>query len=163
MTMRAIPVDLGQLSGFTCALPPEPIVDRVTGEACTDRETGLPLYQVAINVRLIGTREAYALTVQVPGVPTGLIENERVRVHDLTAVPWVRDGRSGITYRASAITRADTPAPAAHAAATAATASNPRRTRAGRPRQDRGERHSVLRWHDRKPCRHCHVLDILGD
>lgn len=112
MTMRTIPVDLGQLSGFTCALLPEAVADRETGEARTDRDSGLPLYQVGVNVRLTGTREAYALLVQVPGEPVGLVEDERVKLYDLRAVPWNRDGRSGVTYRASAITPANAPAPA---------------------------------------------------
>jgi hypothetical protein len=111
VTMRTIPIDVGQLSGFTCALLPEAVADRETGEARTDRDSGLPLYQVGVNVRLTGTREAYALLVQVPGEPVGLVEDERVKVYDLRAVPWNRDGRSGVTYRASAVTPANAPAP----------------------------------------------------
>jgi hypothetical protein len=112
MTMRTIPIDLGKLDGFTLALPPAPYTDRETGEARTDRTSGLPLYLVGVNISNPGAREAYSLVVQVPGEPSGLALNQVVRVHDLTASPWECDGRSGVTYRASAITSANAPAPA---------------------------------------------------
>lgn len=112
MTMRTIPIDVGRLSGFTCSLLPAPYTDRETGEARRDRESGLPLFLVGVNVSNPQAREAYSLTIQVPGEPVGLVENQVVRVFDLTASPWDRDGRSGVTYRASAITPATAPAPA---------------------------------------------------
>ena len=115
MTMRTIPIDVGKLSGFTCSLLPAPYADRETGDARRDRDSGLPLYLVGVNVSNPEAREAYSLTIQVPGEPVGLAENQVVRVYDLTASPWDRDGRSGVTYRASAITPANTPAPSAAA------------------------------------------------
>ena len=110
MAIRNIPVDVGKLSGFTCSLLPAPYTDRDTGEARTDRDSGLPLYQVGVTVRLVGTREVETWTIQVPGEPVGLVEDEKVRVYDLSVVSWNRDGRSGLTYRASAITPASAPA-----------------------------------------------------
>jgi hypothetical protein len=120
MTMRTIPVELGKLSGFTCAWPPEPLMEYESTEQRKDRDSDLPLYVVGVNVRFAGTREAYALTIQVPGLPVGLVESQSVKVYDLTASPWDRDGRSGITYRASAITPANAPAPTPVPAASAA-------------------------------------------
>ena len=117
MTMRTIPIDLGKLAGFTLALVPELYADRETGEARTDRNSGLPIYLVGVNVSLPEEREAYALTIRVPGEPTGLELNQVVKVYDLVAVPWDRDGRSGITYRASAITPVGAPVPASASAA----------------------------------------------
>jgi hypothetical protein len=111
MTIRNIPVDVGRLAGFTCTVGPQPYADWESGEARTDRETGLPLYQVGVTVRLSGTREAEVITIQVPGEPVGLVEDERVRVYDLAVAYWSREGRSGLTYRASAITHANAPAP----------------------------------------------------
>jgi hypothetical protein len=116
VTMRTIPIDVSKLSGFMCAYAPEPNADRVTGEVRKDRDSGLDQYLVGITVRFAGTREAYVLNVQVPGEPVGVVENQAVRVHDLTASPWDRDGRSGVTYRASAVTAASA-APAAASAA----------------------------------------------
>jgi hypothetical protein len=116
VAIRNIPVDAGRLSGFTCTVGPQLYADRETGQARTDRDSGLPLYQVGVTVRLVGTREAEVITVQVPGEPVGLVEDERVRVYDLAVAYWSREGRSGLTYRASAITPASAPAPAAPAA-----------------------------------------------
>ena len=124
MTIRNIPVDVGRLAGFTCTVKPQPYADRDTGEARTDRDSGLPLYQVGVTVRLAGTREAEVLTIQVPGEPVGLVEDEPVRVYDLTVAHWNREGRSGLTYRASAITAANAPAPSAAAAASGSSGSD---------------------------------------
>lgn len=110
MTMRTIPVDVGKLDGFTLALVPAPYTDRETGEARKDRDSGLPLYLVGVNVSNPEAREAYSLVIQVPGEPAGLALNQVVKVYDLTASPWDRDGRSGVTYRASAITPTNAPA-----------------------------------------------------
>ena len=113
MTMRTIPVDLGKLSGFTLALLPAPYTDRESGETRKDRDSGLPLYLIGVNISNPEAREAYSLMIQVAGEPAALELNQVVKVYDLTASPWDRDGRSGVTYRASAITPANTPAPAA--------------------------------------------------
>ena len=112
MTMRTIPIDLGKLSGFTLALVPAPYLDRDSGEPRKDRESGLPLYLVSVNISNPEAREAYSVQIQVPGEPAGLVENQVVKVYDMTASPWERDGRSGVTYRASAITPANAPRPA---------------------------------------------------
>lgn len=117
MTMRTIPIDVGKLDGFTLALVPAPYTDRDTGEARKDRDSGLPLYLVGVNVSNPEAREAYSLMIQVPGEPAGLELNQVVRVYDLTASPWDRDGRSGVTYRASAVTAANAAASARPVAA----------------------------------------------
>ncbi len=104
MSMRSIPVDITRLTGFMCASAPEIRVDPTTGEIRTDRESGQPLYLVGIVVKLAGTRLAYVIDVQVPGEPVGIREGQPVKVHDLEARPWEVDGRSGMSYRASAIT-----------------------------------------------------------
>lgn len=128
MTIRTIPVDVGKLSGFTCSLLPAPYTDRESGEPRKDRDSGLPLYLVGVNISNPAAREAYSVMIQVAGEPVGLAENQAVRVHDLTASPWDRDGRSGVTYRASAIIPANAPAPATPAGAGA---SSPADTGAG--------------------------------
>lgn len=125
MAIRNIPVDVGRLAGFTCTVGPQPYADWESGEARTDRETGLPLYQVGVTVRLAGTREAEVITIQVPGEPVGLVEDERVKVYDLAVAYWSREGRSGLTYRASAITHANAPAPAPAVVAASATGADP--------------------------------------
>jgi hypothetical protein len=131
MTMRRIPIDVGKLSGFTCAWAPEPDLEYDSTEQKRDRESDLPLYVVGVNVRYVGTREAVSIKVQVPGLPVGLEENQVLKIYDLNAVPWEREGRSGINYRASAITPANSPAPAA-ARPAAPDASTPAEPGAGR-------------------------------
>jgi hypothetical protein len=117
--MRTIPIRVESLTGFICAYAPEPNTDRVTGEVRKDRVTGQDQYLVGVMVTYRDPEDAAArpesvvLTVQVPASgATGLAEGERVRVHDLIARPWDREGRSGVTYRASAVTAASAPAPA---------------------------------------------------
>ena len=112
MSMRSIPVDISRLTGFMCASAPEVRVDPTTGEVRTDRASGQSLYLVGVVVKLAGTRLAYVLDVQVAGEPVGVVEGQPVRVFDLEARPWEVDGRSGMSYRASAIT-AENPASAA--------------------------------------------------
>lgn len=109
MSMRSIPVDISRLTGLMCASAPEIRVDPTTGEIRTDRASGQPLYLVGVVVKLAGTRLAYVIDVQVAGEPVGVAEGQPVRVFDLEARPWEVDGRSGMSYRASAIT-AENPA-----------------------------------------------------
>lgn len=104
MSMRSIPVDISRLTGLMCASAPEIRVDPTTGEIRTDRASGQPLYLVGVVVKLAGTRLAYVIDVQVAGEPVGVAEGQPVRVYDLEARPWEVDGRSGMSYRASAIT-----------------------------------------------------------
>ncbi len=49
-----------------------------------------------------GEGEAEILRVIVPGDP-GVKEGELVRVEGMTAQPWEMDGRSGMSFRATAI------------------------------------------------------------
>jgi hypothetical protein len=104
MSLRVIPVDVSRLTGFMCVSAPEVRMDPTTGEIRTDRTSGLPLYVVALVCKVAGSRPAYVLDVQVPGEPVGLVEGQPVQVYDLEARPWEVDGRSGMSYRASAIT-----------------------------------------------------------
>lgn len=121
MAMRTIPVDVSKLEGFICVSAPELRVDPTTGEVRTDRVTREPLYLVGVVCRISGNRAAYVLDIQLVGEPAGLVEGQEVTVCDLVAVPWEVDGRSGMSYRASAITPAH---PAAAPAASPGPASS---------------------------------------
>lgn len=114
MSLRTIPVDIRRLTGFICVSMPEVRVDPTTGEIRTDRDTGQPTYVVGVVCKIVGSRAAYVLDVQLVGEPVGLVEGEPVKVFDLEARPWEVDGRSGVSYRASAIT-ADKPQPSTSA------------------------------------------------
>lgn len=99
--MRAIPIDLSAFGGFMCVNPPEPKGNARTGEMKTDLATGLPVYQVGV-VAIRG-RDSSVIQVAVPGEPNGLMVGTALQLVGLEAVPWEVDGRSGITFRASAI------------------------------------------------------------
>jgi len=102
VTLRNIPIDLQQLSGWLCTSLPEVRTDIHTGEVRVD-QAGQPLYLVGVLVKVTGERRAYVLDVQVPGEPTDLVEGQPVVVEGLEAAPWERDGRAGVVYRATAI------------------------------------------------------------
>jgi hypothetical protein len=117
--MRSIPVDLGQLTMMMVTSAPEVRVDLNTGEVRTDRTTKLPLFLVGLLVKVEGERRAYVLDVQVPGEPVGIVEGSFVEVEHMEAVPWDREGRSGVTYRVRAMR------PATAAASSPAVSSDP--------------------------------------
>lgn len=130
MTLRTIPIDTSKLSLWLCASAPEVRADPTTGEVRTDRDSGKPLYLVGVLVKVAGERRAYVLDVQVPGEPSGLAEGEAVTVAGLEAAPWERDGRSGVTYRASSIVPAQvsgTATPATASESSSSGASSPSR------------------------------------
>ena len=130
MTMRTIPIRTESLTGFICAYAPEPNTDRTTGEIKKDRATGQDQYLVGVLVTYrdpedsAARPESVVLTVQVPKPgAVGLVEGQRVKVYDLIARPWDREGRSGVTYRASAVAAVTGSAPGAPSSSTDAMAS----------------------------------------
>lgn len=104
--MQSIPVDVRRLGALMCVVPPEPRVNRETGEIRTDRE-GRRLYVVGVSVRQPESRRADVIEVVVPGEAPAVAEGMRVRIQDLVAVAWEIDGRRGTSYRAVAITPAE--------------------------------------------------------
>jgi hypothetical protein len=118
MSLRSVPVDTGRLTGFMCASVPQVRADRVTGEIRTDRATGLPQYEVFVLVGVEGEREPSVISVRVAGEPAGLEIGKPVRLFDLIERKWEMDGRTGVTYSASAVT----PVPASAGAPTPAAA-----------------------------------------
>jgi hypothetical protein len=113
VTMRVIPVDINKLRNVLCTSAPEVRSDFTTGEVRTDRDTGKPLYLVGVLVKVVGDRRAAVLDVEVPGEPAGLVEGEPVTLDGLEARPWEREGRSGVTYRATSIVPATPTTPPA--------------------------------------------------
>lgn len=101
--MQSIPVDVGRLTGLVCVSAPEVKVNPTTGEIRMDRVTGAAVYLVGVAVKLAGTRKASVIDVQVAGEPVGIVEGAAVRLFDLEAVPWEIEGRSGVSFRASAV------------------------------------------------------------
>ncbi|MEV8310778.1 hypothetical protein AB0P36_26340 [Streptomyces flavidovirens] len=108
--MQTIPVDVGRLGTMLCVVPPEPKVNRETGEIRKDRDDN-PVWVVGVAVRQQGNRRMDAIEVAVPGPLQGIAEGMRVTVVDLVAIAWEIGGRSGTSFRASAV-RPESPAPA---------------------------------------------------
>ena len=94
---------------FTCTRVPEQRVNFDTGQPRVDRATGLPLWQVQVMALDESGGDVISVTVAgEPKVSTG----RPVTITGLVALPWSQDGRSGIAYRADAITGiGDTSAP----------------------------------------------------
>lgn len=94
---------------FLCTRIPEQRTNFDTGAPRIDKATGQALWQVQL-IALDATG-GEVLAVTVVGEPK-VIVGQPVAVAGLVALPWSQDGRSGIAYRAEAITGTD-PAAAA--------------------------------------------------
>jgi hypothetical protein len=107
--MRSIPVKDTAFAGFTCVMEPEAkLVDIETGEVKKDRRSGETVWTVGL-VAMRG-RDSSVIQVAVVGEPRGLTLGAPMRVVDLEASPWERDGRSGIAWRAAQVLPAGAPA-----------------------------------------------------
>ena len=101
--MRAIPVNSGAFAGFLCVMAPEAKLANVdTGEVRTDRKTGEVVFTLGV-VAMRG-RDSSVIQVSVVGEPVGISVGAPLREVDLEAVPWEREGRSGIAWRAVSVT-----------------------------------------------------------
>ena len=107
--------------GLVCVMAPEAkLVDLDTGEVKKDRRSGQTVWTVGVCA--MRGRDSSVIQIAVVGEPGALGVGMPVRVIDLEAAPWERDGRSGIAWRAQAIVPAT---PGSVPAATAATDSAP--------------------------------------
>lgn len=86
---------------FTCTRAPERRVSFDTGQPRVDKATGLPLWLV--QVMALDESGGDVISVTVAGKPK-VSAGGAVTVAGLVALPWSQDGRSGIAYRADAIT-----------------------------------------------------------
>jgi hypothetical protein len=88
---------------FTCTRLPEQRVNFDTGQPRIDKATGQPLWQV--QVMALDESGGDVIAVTVAGEPN-VSPGRPVTITGLVALPWSQDGRSGIAYRADAITQA---------------------------------------------------------
>jgi hypothetical protein len=86
---------------FTCTRAPEQRVNFDTGQTRVDKATGLPLWLA--QVMALDESGGDVISVTVAGEPKASA-GRAVTVTNLVALPWSQDGRSGIAYRADAIT-----------------------------------------------------------
>jgi hypothetical protein len=91
---------------FVCTRAPEPRIAFDTGQAKTDRETGLPLWQVQLMA--LDTSGGDVIAVTVAGDPNVTV-GQPVQIDGLVALPWSQEGRSGIAFRADAIRASGAP------------------------------------------------------
>ncbi|ACC40582.1 SCO3933 family regulatory protein [Mycobacterium kansasii] len=89
---------------FLCTRIPEQRTNFDTGAPRVDKATGQALWQVQL-IALDATG-GEVLAVTVVGEPKVTV-GQPVAVAGLVALPWSQDGRSGIAYRAEAITATD--------------------------------------------------------
>jgi hypothetical protein len=114
--MLRLPIDTTELR-FVATTSPEPVVDFTTRSPKAD-ENGEPLYVVQL-VALAAEGGGELITVKTAGAPKGVTPGAFVTVADLLATPWSMNDRSGVSFKARAIT----PVPTSGAAATAKAAS----------------------------------------
>lgn len=99
--MQTMPIDEKRLGSIMCVVPAE-IRKTPDGEVRKDRE-GRVTWVIGLSVRQADGRRADVIDVTVPEQPQGIAEGTRVTVVDLVAVNWEIDGRSGTSFRASAV------------------------------------------------------------
>jgi hypothetical protein len=113
-SMLRLPIDTTELR-FVATTMPEPVVDFTT-RAPKEDESGEPLYVVQL-VALAAEGGGELITVKTAGAPKNVTPGVFVTVTDLVATPWSMNDRSGVSFKAGAITPA---APAGSSAAKAA-------------------------------------------
>ena len=81
------------------------VADFETGEVKTDKVTGYQTWQYPLTVFKSGERKAPSLTVKVQSAePLDVAEGDFVELEDLQGNAYtLKDGKSGISYRAAAI------------------------------------------------------------
>ncbi|KZS66933.1 hypothetical protein [Mycobacterium ostraviense] len=86
---------------FIVTRPPERRLNFETGSPKTDAATGLPLYSV--QVLALDDTGGEVLNITLAGDPK-LAVTQQVSVSGLVAIPWSQGDRSGVAFRADAIT-----------------------------------------------------------
>jgi len=100
-------LDLDKQLKLRCAYPAQIRTVYGTGEIVMDRETGKPTYTIGVKIRVEGEDKADIIDLQVVGEPVGIEEDDPVILEGFSARFWEREGRAGMTYRATAIRKAD--------------------------------------------------------
>jgi len=86
---------------------PEPVVDFDTGQIKINPKTGERDYVLSVAVRREGQRRASAIEVKVRAMEApDVSESDVVAFDGLIVTYWEQNGRSGLAFRADAVTRA---------------------------------------------------------
>ncbi len=94
-----LPIDTANLTLLAGRV--EPGIDFETRQPRADAN-GEPVY--GVDVVAFGAEAPQIWPVKVSGQPRGVAVGQPIKVTGLIATPWSRDGRSGIAFRAEAIT-----------------------------------------------------------
>jgi hypothetical protein len=94
-------VDVNVFGGFMCVHPAEVKANPRTGEVRKDAVSGESVFVVGV-VAMRG-KDSSVIQVSVPGEPKGLGVGTALRLVGLEAVPWDVEGRSGVSFRATAV------------------------------------------------------------
>ena len=96
----ALPVDTSNIT-VLCGGPPQPVVDRVTGEHRTNRE-GQALFRTEVVVLGAGRPEVFGVRTATP--PKALAIGSLLNVAGLTVSTFTaKDGGTGVFYEAASI------------------------------------------------------------
>lgn len=93
---------MDRLEAPVCIAGPEPKRHHVTGEILTDRQGNL-LWTVAATIQRIGAKTATVVSISTATEPHGIAEGTHLRIIDLDATPWARDGHSGVVFKAAQV------------------------------------------------------------
>ena len=94
--------------GWMCTKNAEARIDFESGQPKIDKGSGLPLFSVQLMA--LDSDGAEILAVTVAGDPKVTV-GQHVTVTGLVALPWNQNGKSGVAYRAEAITTTDSKTP----------------------------------------------------
>jgi hypothetical protein len=133
---------MAQLAGLRCVTAPEAQTEFESGAPKIDVRSKLPVWLVGVAVRKVGDRKTSAIDVKVVSATAPEVgEGDAVRIEGLEASLWENNGRAGLSWRASAISKAAVPAAPAPGSSAAPAASAPAGTpaSASRPSGKAGE------------------------
>jgi hypothetical protein len=98
-----LPIDTSKMT-FITAADPRPVLDFESRQPRVDGQ-GRPLFSVRVFAS--GDEIGQVIEVKTAGEPAGVTRNMPVKVSGLTVQPWtLKNGKSGVAYRAAAITPA---------------------------------------------------------
>lgn len=99
--MRRIPVDPGALGDARYVQS----TTRTTPDGAIVMRDGIPVQRVSVLVKPKDDKPE-VIEINVANMtPITMDDNAKVRIEDLTALPWANEGRSGISWNAKAISQ----------------------------------------------------------
>ena len=101
LEIKGLPIDVSRLLGRVVMIAPRPRVNG-EGELRPDRD-GQTVFLVGVAVVKEESNEASVIDVQITSELVGIEVGTTVELTNLEATPWNFEGRSGLSWKASAI------------------------------------------------------------